>query len=277
MKSHSPSSSITTLSLQTVWSDHSNSQPLNYRFLFNSGLFLKVSCCLGLFLSTLVVNAKEVSTDELFTRFSSSTSTSSSLSDSQEQLAKMYGLDMKQWSQYQTLLKGPRGLWSPNIHPLMALGIRKGIKDSEKRRLAKQYATIHFERVKRELAFEHAVFDAGMRKYGHLSLFKEDFTQTKNNTLFNKASNVTKRFQYFVRTDCSSCRQTIQAWLKKGQKFDLYISGNKQKITRFAKKMGISPLLVPGQITLNSMNEKEMHSLGIKTLPFIKHSKGIQR
>ena len=274
MKSHP---SIRTLSLQTVWGGRSASHPLSYRFLFNSGHFLKVSCCLVLSLSTFLVSAKDVSTDESFTRFSSSTSSSPSLSFSQEQLAQMYGLDMKQWSQYQTLLKGPRGLWSPNIHPLMALGMRKGIKEPERKRLAKQYATIHFERVKRELAFEHAVFEAGMKKYGHLPLFREDFTQIKKSKSFVKSNNAASRFQYFVRPDCANCKPTIQAWLKKGRKFDLYISGNKQQITQFAKKMGISPLLVPGQITLNSMSEKEMHSLGIKTLPFIKHSKGVQR
>ena len=274
MKSHP---SIRTLSLLTVWGGRSASHPLSYRFLFNSGLFLKVSCCLGLSLSTLVVSAKDVATDESFTRFSSATSSSSSLSLSQEQLAQMYGLDMKQWSEYQTLLKGPRGLWSPNIHPLMALGMRKGIKEPERRRLARQYATIHFERVKRELAFEHAVFEAGMKKYGHLPLFREDFSQTKKSKSLNKSNKAVSRFQYFVRPDCASCKPTIQTWLKKGQKFDLYVSGNKQQITQFAKKMGISPLLVPRQITLNSMSKKEMHSLGIKALPFIKHSKGIKR
>lgn len=274
MKSH-PSNR--TLSLLTVLGGRSASHPLSCRFLFNYGDFLKVSFCLGLTLNTLVVNAKDLTAKETFTRFSSTTSIPSSLSFSQEQLAHMYGLDMKQWQQYQTLLKGPRGLWSPNIHPLMALGMCRGIKKTERRRLAKQYATIHFERVKRELAFEHAVFEAGMKMYGHLPLFREDVTQTKNSKFFKKSINSSSRLQYFVRPNCASCRETLQAWLSEGRKFDLFISGNKKQITQFAKKMGISPLLVPRQITLNSMSEKEMHSLGIKTLPFIKHIKGVQR
>ncbi len=270
--------STRTLSLQTVWGDSPTSYKLCYRFLFNTELFLlKVAFCLSIPLCASSVSAKDMSTDESFTRFSSSTSQSSTTSLSQQQLAQMYGLDMKQWNQYQTVLKGPRGLWSPNIHPLMALGIRKGIKETERKRLAKQYATLHFERVERELAFEHAVFEAGMKKYGHLPLFREDFTQINNNKTSRKVSNTTSHIQYFVRPNCASCRETIQAWLSEGRKFDLFISGNKKQITQFAKSMGISPLLVPKQITLNPMSEREMSSRWIKNLPYIKLGKDIKR
>ena len=185
---------------------------------------------------------------------------------SQERLAKMYGLDMQQWKEYQIVMKGPRGLWSPNIHPLMALGMRKGITEGERRKLAKQYATIHYERVKRELAFEHAVFEEGMKKYGHLPLFRENFSASKADTIFNKIadSDSDYRIQYFVNPNCGiKCKTPIQNWIRDGKKLDLFIAGDRKAVTSFAKRMGISPLLVPGKITLNSLSFMEMAARGI--------------
>ncbi len=240
---------------------------------------ISVSLIITFFLSIPVAFAKDSSVSMNNTQFSSSVSSSSSTTLSQEQLAKMYGMDMQQWKEYQIVMKGPRGLWSPNIHPLMALGMRKGITNAERKKLAKQYATIHFERVKRELAFEHDVFEAGMKKYGHLPLFREDFltgksTEDVEKTVIDNATTKRMRIQYFVKPGrCFKCRDKIQKWIETGKKVDLYIAGNRKEINRFAKSMGISPLLVPGQITLNPMSENKMRSLGIKSLPAIRFSK----
>ena len=184
----------------------------------------------------------------------------------------MYGLDMTQWKEYQTILKGPRGLWSPNIHPLMALGMRKGIKDAERKKLARQYATVRYERMQRELAFEQAVLEEAMKMYGHIPLFKNGFSSTQTRT--SQDSFPGTRITYFVKPNCPQCKSTIQKWIAEGKQIDIYVAGNKRQVTVFAKQMGISPLLVPKQISLNVMSETEMSSLGIKTLPTVRHDKG---
>jgi len=271
-------SSTSTPSLQAVWSGNSVFEMLYCHFLFYTKKHLTriiISFCFAISYST--VSAKDVDTNESYTRFSSSALTSSTASLSQIQQAELYGLDIKQWDQYQKVLKGPRRLWSPNIHPLMALGMRKGITEREKRKLAKQYATVHFERVKRELAFEHAVFEAGMKKYGHLPLFREDFSQLQTDKLFNKAISSDFQIQYYVKADCSTCKATIQEWIDEGRKFDIFISGSKKQITLFAKTMGIPPLLVPRQITLNAMSEEKMSAIGINKYPLIRHVKKVSQ
>ena len=157
-------SSTSTPSLQAVWSGNSVFEMLYCHFLFYTRQhFVKVIISICFAIPFSITSAKDAGTSESYTRFSSSVSSSSTTSLSQMQQAELYGLDIKQWDQYQKVLKGPRGLWSPNIHPLMALGMRKGITERERGKLAKQYATVHFERVKRELAFEHAVFEAGIK------------------------------------------------------------------------------------------------------------------
>lgn len=215
--------------------------------------------------------AKDSTPNQSMTRFSSSSSNNTSDSVSQENLANMYGLDMTQWKEYQTVLKGPRGLWSPNIHPLMALGMRKGIKDAERKKLARQYATVRYERIQRELAFEKTVLEEAMKKYGHIPLFRKDFASMQSVKPQSSASSGV-RVKYFARASCKQCRSPIQQWISEGRGIDIYITGNKKQITQFAKDMGISPLLVPRQISLNSMSETEMASLGIKKLPTAKYA-----
>ncbi|HDL4619024.1 TPA: TIGR03759 family integrating conjugative element protein, partial [Mannheimia haemolytica] len=46
----------------------------------------------------------------------------SQLSDSLKQ-AKEWGLTIEEWNRYTELMKGERGMWSPNLDPLTALGI----------------------------------------------------------------------------------------------------------------------------------------------------------
>jgi len=228
-----------------------------------------VSKCL--IVLTVVSGSTAIAKDsESMTRFSSSSSNNTSNSASQENLANMYGLDMTQWKEYQTVLKGPRGLWSPNIHPLMALGMRKGIKDGERKKLARQYATVRYERMQRELAFEKTVLEEAMKKYGHIPLFRKNFASMQSVKPQSADSDV--RVKYFARASCKQCRSQIQKWISEGRGIDIYITGNKKQITQFAKDMGISPLLVPRQISLNAMSETEMASLGIKKLPTAKYT-----
>ena len=248
--------------LQAFWSGSSDSQNLRCHFTF-SRLLLTLSVAMSYSTAT----AKEGSSIESSTRFTSSSRSASTSSLSQEQLATLYGLDMKQWQAYQTVMQGPRGLWSPNLHPVAALGMREGISDTEFQQLATKMAKINYERVQRELAFEHATRAAGLKMYGHLPLFRDDLISVKDQASTHPSHS---RQQYFVLPPCPECRATVQKMITDGQEVDIYINGDQQQIQRFAKSMGIPPLLVPGQISLNRMSKLKMSSFGIKQFPALR-------
>ena len=192
----------------------------------------------------------------------------SKLLESQHQQAKIWGLDLKQWQDYKKELEGARGLWSPNLHPLAVLGMREGITASERQRLAVKLVKIERARVERELAFEKAYQTANYRLFGHIPLYKvESVGNNKNPKGVLSAPSV----KYYLKPPCQSCRSQIQQWIAQGKSFALYIDAkDKYQAQQFAKAMGISPLLVPSQITLHLMDQKSMRSLGITTLPAIR-------
>ncbi|HDL4131289.1 TPA: TIGR03759 family integrating conjugative element protein, partial [Mannheimia haemolytica] len=76
----------------------------------------------------------------------------SQLSDSLKQ-AKEWGLTVEEWSRYTELMKGERGMWSPNLDPLTALGIEARTAE-EREKYARMLAKKYYERVSKELDFD---------------------------------------------------------------------------------------------------------------------------
>lgn len=242
--------------------------------------FGTVNLCLSLFtnlfvpllffvsLATQPVVAKEIT-------FSDSINKSVNLNESSESLLKKYDLDKEEWEQYKEVLKGPRGLWSPNIHPVMALGMRKGISDTERKKLAIKMAKIRYARVKRELAFEKAVREEGLKLYGHLPLFVDfngTITPAKDTarTALSTTADKKQIIQLFSDLNCAACKLYIEEWISKDQPFELYVVGDKSSISKFAQTMGISPLLVPSKIKINQVSKRQLRNMGITELPQIR-------
>ena len=193
----------------------------------------------------------------------------------QQESARLWGLDLQQWQLYQKELQGPRGLWSPKLNPLAVLGMRKGITVSERHRLATKLVKIERARVTRELAFEQAYQKANLRLFGHIPLYKVEPVTKKPSKKQNKNSGNTASsnhtLKYYLQPPCKQCRPQIQSWIKQGKSFALYIAANdKQQVQDFAKAMGISPLLVPSQISLHLLDKKAMSALKIMALPAIR-------
>ena len=63
--------------------------------------------------------------------------------------ASRWGLTRKDWTRYQEVMTGPRGIWSPNLDPLTALGVHAE-SDPERRRYAEILVRIERERWERE-------------------------------------------------------------------------------------------------------------------------------
>jgi integrating conjugative element protein (TIGR03759 family) len=78
--------------------------------------------------------------------------------------AKQWGLSDTEYRQYQTVMAGPRGIWSPDLDPLMALGVTANTA-AERRRYAELYVRQEYARVERELAFQREISAAWVRLF----------------------------------------------------------------------------------------------------------------
>ena len=74
-----------------------------------------------------------------FSYYSKTTSDaqSYSLTDEEKSLARQWGLTDDDWVKFKKIMAGPRGIWSPGLDPLTALGVME--TESEERR---RYAEI---------------------------------------------------------------------------------------------------------------------------------------
>lgn len=77
-----------------------------------------------------------------------------------------WGLSEVEWARYEALMRGPRGRWSPDLDPLMVLGIHAET-EAERRRFAEMTARQEHDRVDRELAFQREYDAAWRRLYPH--------------------------------------------------------------------------------------------------------------
>jgi integrating conjugative element protein (TIGR03759 family) len=75
-----------------------------------------------------------------------------------------WGLSLEEWQRFETLMQGQRGLWSPELDPIMALGIHAR-SDEERRRYAELAVEQERARVAGELAFQRAYDEAWRRLY----------------------------------------------------------------------------------------------------------------
>ncbi|CAI1238321.1 hypothetical protein [Serratia ficaria] len=76
-----------------------------------------------------------------------------SASNSEEQNARDWGLRQEEWTRYREVMRGPLGIFSPNLDPLTALGI-EARSDEERRRYAELQVQIEARRVEKTLAYQ---------------------------------------------------------------------------------------------------------------------------
>jgi integrating conjugative element protein (TIGR03759 family) len=80
------------------------------------------------------------------------------------QRAEAWGLRIEEWQRFETLMQGQRGLWSPDLDPILVLGIHAR-SDEERRRYAELAVEQERARVAGELAFQRAYDEAWRRLY----------------------------------------------------------------------------------------------------------------
>lgn len=191
--------------------------------------------------------------------------------------AKMSGLNPEEWQRYTTLLRGPRGLWTPALDPIWMLGIHART-DDERRKYAELAAQQEHARVAGELAFQKAYDDAFQMLYGDEPIIdtqklaanraaaraRAEKNQPLQKTSMKKTPVsvlVEERTLFFVSltADCATCDAWLPKLLKRAQRgagLDIYFVGANARdnaaIQAWAMKRAVPPDLVRnGRVTLN--------------------------
>jgi integrating conjugative element protein (TIGR03759 family) len=159
-----------------------------------------------------------------------------------------WGLNAEEWQRYEELMTGPRGIYSPGIDPLTALGI-EARSEEERRYFAELQVQAETIRVEKELAYQRA-YDAAWKR-----LYPE--SQPVVNLADSTSTVITGngRLAVFVKENCLACDQQIKRLQTNGQAFDIYLVDSKQDDTavrRWASRVNIDVAKVrAGTITLN--------------------------
>lgn len=172
--------------------------------------------------------------------------------NSDEQNARDWGLRLEEWTRYREVMRGPLGIFSPNLDPLTALGI-EARSDEERRRYAELQVQVEARRVEKTLAYQRAYDTAWQRLHPGM--------QRVNLPGANQASSAAhvpsdaSRLAVFIKDGCAPCGQLVQQLQTSGAEFDLYMVGSRQEDARirdWAKRVRIDPARVrSGSITLN--------------------------
>ncbi|MDH0053822.1 TIGR03759 family integrating conjugative element protein [Pantoea ananatis] len=174
--------------------------------------------------------------------------TTSSLSTQQQ--AQQWGLSDSDWSRYQTLMKGERGIMSPGVDPLTALGVETD-NSAERRRLAELWVKHEYQRTEKELAFQRDVNAAWLR------LYPETLAVNMGANAAGIAHDTQGRLALFLKENCSRCDARLAAVLADDRPVDLYLVGidSDDGLRAWAVKHNIPVEKVRSrQITLNHDN-----------------------
>lgn len=179
---------------------------------------------------------------------------SSNRDSSQVELASEWGLTLEDWSRYQAVMKGPRGIYSPGLDPLTALGI-EAKSTEERRRYAELQVKAERKRVEKELAYQQAYDQAFKRLYPDEKIIQLSASPASPMTSSSRAQKNDGRLAIFVQNSCTTCIARVKSLQAQKQAFDLYFVGSQgddEKIRRWAILAGIEPNSVLSRtITLN--------------------------
>lgn len=168
-----------------------------------------------------------------------------------EQQARDWGLNLEEWARYRDLMRGPLGIYSPQIDPLTALGI-EARSDQERQRYAELQVAAEARRVEKLLAYQRAYDDAWQRLHADMPRV----ILPDAGPAFSPVMPATSpRLAVFVQDACQVCNQTVLKLQAAGQAFDLYVvdsGADDARIRAWAQRIGIDSAKVrSGQITLN--------------------------
>lgn len=218
----------------------------------------------------------ETDTGLLNTEMKSTTDTSSDLKMSEEDksLARQWQLTDTDWLKYKTIMKGPRGVWSPGLDPITALGVSE-TDLVERKRYAELWIKVETKRAELEIAFEVERQIAAKRINGdQLAVNNQQWVQEWE----AKRITVTKQVALFVDVKCvDACKalvEEVRASVGENATLDIFFvnGATSEAIGQWAASMKISPEIVRSKsITLNFDDGKSSSlKVDLKSLPQVR-------
>lgn len=179
--------------------------------------------------------------------------------------AQQWGLTPEEWSRYETLKRGERGIWSPSLDPLTTLGV-EALTDTERRRYADLLVEKEYQRVEKELAFQREYDAAWKRRFP--GLMPVSSATVPDNTA---------RLAVFVRENCPACDIRLKNLLSAGNPLDIWLVGSNNdnaRLKRWAVAQHIDSVRVQRrEITLNHDNGRWLH-YGQGKMPVVLEKQG---
>ncbi|EBL8291870.1 TIGR03759 family integrating conjugative element protein [Salmonella enterica] len=178
--------------------------------------------------------------------------------------AQQWGLTQEEWTHYEMLKRGERGIWSPSLDPLTTLGV-EATTDAERRRYADLLVEKESQRVEKELAFQREYDAAWKRRFPGLM------------PVTAATANTTTRLAVFVRENCPACDERLKQLLSTGNPLDIWLVGSNSDDTRLKRWAGAqhidSTRVQRREITLNHDNGRWLH-YGQGKMPAVLEKKG---
>ncbi|HCI9483981.1 TIGR03759 family integrating conjugative element protein [Raoultella ornithinolytica] len=174
--------------------------------------------------------------------------TAQSQTQSLQQKAGEWGLSTEDYQRYQQLMNGLRGIQSPGLDPLSALGI-EARTPAERRQFAEKWVKEEFARTQKELEFQREINAAWQRLY-------PDRLPVNLGNAAGVARDTGGRLALFVKSkDCPTCNARLSAVLSDNRPVDIYLvdsEGNDDTLRQWARAHHIPAEKVrTHQITLN--------------------------
>lgn len=198
----------------------------------------------------------------------SGTRQSTSNSDT-EKPWKRWGLTRPDWERYESIMKGPRGIWSPKISPVSALGIH-ALSEVDRMRYAEIAAKQDWERLMSERAW-YVTYDVAKDRY-----FGKRLKELKATQQHLDNTSAQDHLVLFTDDQCNpQCRRALSVALEVGASLDIYFVGvsGRDTIGQWAKANRIPPEAVNNtkQVTLNIDNGMFQRIALDTTLPQLFH------
>lgn len=168
--------------------------------------------------------------------------------------ARKWMLTDEDWAKYKTIMSGPRGVWSPNLDPITALGVMETDPD-ERRRYAEIWMQLETHRAQLELAFEVERMDAAKRIVGHKPLVNNHEWKQQWQANRHRVKHEVMLFMDVTCTkECERLLLEVQKTTDERSRLDVYFApgASAEQIAAWASSMGLDPIAVRNrEITLN--------------------------
>lgn len=185
--------------------------------------------------------------------------------------AEIWGLTERDWERYEALMEGPRGIWSPNLDPITALGVEARSAE-ERRRYAELLVEVERARTERELAFQRAYDAAWQRLYPDEMPVDEFTLRPPSDFHFTDDGALQARLTVHVaESGCERCDSTVRELIAQGAQMDIFVldsDGDDIVIRDWARRVGVPAERVRARrITLNHGRPDPERGITAESLP----------